>query len=53
MEQRKKHKKKVAKWFDIRKAIIVNNLFEKGCCSLFITTLRQHEIKRITVISNL
>jgi hypothetical protein len=30
----------------IRKAIIVNSLFEKGCCSLFITTLRQHEIKR-------
>jgi transposase-like protein len=24
-------------------------LFEKGCCSVFITTLRQHEIKRITV----
>jgi hypothetical protein len=33
----------------IRKAIIVNSLFEKGCCILFITTLRQHEIKRITV----
>jgi transposase-like protein len=36
----------------IRKAIIVNSLFEKGCCSLFITTLRQHEIKRITVTIN-
>jgi hypothetical protein len=36
----------------IRKAIIVNSLFEKGCCSLFITTLRKHEIKRITVTIN-
>jgi hypothetical protein len=34
------------------KAIIVNGLFEKGCCSLFITTIRQHEIKRITVAEN-
>jgi hypothetical protein len=36
----------------IRKAIIVNCLLEKGSCSVFITVLRQHEIKRITVTIN-
>jgi putative transposase len=36
----------------IRQAIIVNCLLEKGSGSVFITALRQHEIKRITLTIN-
>jgi len=34
----------------IRKSILVNRLFEKGCCCLFITMLREHKINRITLL---